>query len=109
MMRVHQYAKNALIFLPILAAHLFTVEAFTQAILAFVAFSLCASSIYILNDLVDLQDDRGHRSKCKRPLPSGAIPLMHGVVAIPILFWARWLLEPLYRCPSSACCSAISP
>ncbi len=86
MMRVHQYAKNALIFLPILAAHLFTVEAFTQAILAFVAFSLCASSIYILNDLVDLQDDRGHRSKCKRPLPSGAIPLMHGVVAIPILF-----------------------
>jgi 4-hydroxybenzoate polyprenyltransferase len=62
------------------------VEAFTQAILAFVAFSLCASSIYILNDLVDLQDDRGHRSKCKRPLPSGAIPLMHGVVAIPILF-----------------------
>ncbi len=86
MMRVHQYAKNALIFLPILAAHLFTVEAFTQAFLAFVAFSLCASSIYILNDLVDLQDDRGHRSKCKRPLPSGAIPLMHGVIAIPILF-----------------------
>nr|WP_312890870.1 UbiA family prenyltransferase [Microvirga aerilata] len=86
MMRVHQYAKNALIFLPILAAHLFTVEAFAQALLAFVAFSLCASSIYILNDLVDLQDDRGHRSKCKRPLPSGAIPLMHGVIAIPILF-----------------------
>jgi 4-hydroxybenzoate polyprenyltransferase/phosphoserine phosphatase len=86
MMRVHQYAKNALIFLPILAAHLFTIEAFTQALLAFVAFSLCASSIYILNDLVDLQDDRGHRSKCKRPLPSGAIPLMHGVIAIPILF-----------------------
>jgi 4-hydroxybenzoate polyprenyltransferase len=83
---VHQYAKNALIFLPILAAHLFTVEAFTQALLAFVAFSLCASSIYILNDLVDLQDDRAHRSKCKRPLPSGAIPLMHGVIAIPILF-----------------------
>ena len=67
MLRVHQYAKNALIFLPLLAAHLFTLEAFAQAILAFVAFSLCASSIYILNDLVDLQDDRGHRSKCKRP------------------------------------------
>ncbi len=88
MLRVHQYAKNALIFLPLLAAHLFTLEAVTQAVLAFIAFSLCASSIYILNDLVDLQDDRGHRSKCKRPLPSGAIPLMHGVMAIPVLFLA---------------------
>ncbi|WP_343234414.1 UbiA family prenyltransferase [Microvirga terrestris] len=86
MLRVHQYAKNALIFLPLLAAHLFTLEAVTQAVPAFVAFSLCASSIYILNDLVDLQDDRRHRSKCKRPLPSGAISLMHGVMAIPVLF-----------------------
>jgi 4-hydroxybenzoate polyprenyltransferase/phosphoserine phosphatase len=86
MLRVHQYAKNALVFVPLLTSHLFTLEAFAQALLAFVAFSLCASSIYILNDLVDLQDDRGHRSKCNRPLASGAIPLMHGVIAIPILF-----------------------
>jgi len=86
MFRVHQYAKNALIFVPLLTSHLFTMEALTQALLAFVAFSLCASSIYILNDLVDLQDDRRHRSKCNRPLACGAIPLMHGVVAIPILF-----------------------
>jgi 4-hydroxybenzoate polyprenyltransferase/phosphoserine phosphatase len=86
MMRMHQYAKNALIFVPLLTAHLFTPEAVSQSILAFVAFSLCASSIYILNDLVDLQDDRNHRSKCNRPLASGAIPLMHGVIAIPVLF-----------------------
>jgi 4-hydroxybenzoate polyprenyltransferase/phosphoserine phosphatase len=86
MLRVHQYAKNALVFVPLLMAHIFTVEAIFQAVLAFVAFSLCASSIYILNDLVDLQDDRGHRSKCNRPLASGAIPLMHGVIAIPVLF-----------------------
>nr|WP_193557346.1 UbiA family prenyltransferase [Microvirga pakistanensis] len=86
MLRVHQYAKNTLIFIPLLASHLFTVEAVAQALLAFVAFSLCASSIYILNDLVDLQDDRRHRSKCTRPLACGAIPLMHGVIAIPILF-----------------------
>jgi 4-hydroxybenzoate polyprenyltransferase len=88
MLRVHQYAKNTLVFVPLLTSHLFTGEAFLQAVLAFVAFSLCASSIYILNDLVDLQDDRGHRSKCNRPLASGAIPLMHGVIAIPILFLA---------------------
>jgi 4-hydroxybenzoate polyprenyltransferase/phosphoserine phosphatase len=86
MLRVHQYAKNALVFVPLLTSHLFTAEAFAQALLAFLAFSLCASSIYILNDLVDLQDDRGHRSKCNRPLACGAIPLMHGVIAIPALF-----------------------
>jgi 4-hydroxybenzoate polyprenyltransferase len=86
MLRVHQYAKNALVFVPLVTSHLFTGAAFTQALLAFVAFSLCASSIYILNDLVDLQDDRGHRSKCNRPLASGAIPLLHGLIAIPILF-----------------------
>lgn len=88
MLRVHQYAKNTLVFVPLLTAHLFILEAFVQAFLAFVAFSLCASSIYILNDLVDLKDDRHHRTKCKRPLASGAIPLMHGVVAIPVLFTA---------------------
>jgi 4-hydroxybenzoate polyprenyltransferase/phosphoserine phosphatase len=99
MMRVHQYAKNALIFLPLLAAHLFSVEAFTQAILAFVAFSLCASSIYILNDLVDLQDDRGHRSKCNRPLPSGAMPLMYGVMAIPVLFVAALTIASMVSLP----------
>lgn len=86
MLRVHQYAKNALIFLPLLTSHLFTAQALAQAFLAFVAFSLCASSIYILNDMVDLQDDRRHRSKCRRPLACGAIPLMHGVIAIPLLF-----------------------
>jgi 4-hydroxybenzoate polyprenyltransferase/phosphoserine phosphatase len=85
MLRVHQYAKNALVFLPLLTSHLFTLQGFANAALAFVAFSLCASSIYILNDLVDLQDDRGHRSKCNRPLACGAIPLQHGVAAIPVL------------------------
>lgn len=85
MLRVHQYAKNGLVFLPLLMAHVFTLEAALQAVLSFLAFSLCASSIYILNDLVDMKDDRAHRSKCKRPLASGAIPLMHGVVAIPLL------------------------
>jgi 4-hydroxybenzoate polyprenyltransferase len=86
MLRVHQYAKNALVFAPLATAHLFTAEALVQAVTAFIAFSLCASSIYILNDLVDLQDDRAHRSKCNRPLASGAVPLMHGVIAIPVLF-----------------------
>lgn len=92
LVRVHQYAKNALIFLPLLAAHLFQVEAAMQALLAAIAFSLCASSVYILNDLIDLPEDRVHRSKRNRPLASGAIPLMHGVLAAPLLFTAALLV-----------------
>ncbi|MFB2608553.1 UbiA family prenyltransferase, partial [Rhizobium phaseoli] len=53
--------------------------------LAFLAFSLCASGVYILNDLVDLQDDRGHRTKCRRPLACGDIPLSDAIAVIPIL------------------------
>lgn len=86
MLRVHQYAKNTLVFVPLLTSHLLTAGAIAHALIAFVAFSLCASSIYILNDLVDLQDDRRHRTKCNRPLACGAIPLMHGLIAIPLLF-----------------------
>jgi 4-hydroxybenzoate polyprenyltransferase len=56
-----------------------------SALLAFVAFSLCASSVYLLNDLIDLGADRQHPSKQRRPFASGAIPLAQGVVAIPIL------------------------
>lgn len=88
LLRVHQYAKNALVFLPLLAAHVITFGAIGQALAAFVAFSLCASSVYIVNDLVDLQDDRAHRSKCRRPLASGAMPLWQAVVAAPVLLIA---------------------
>jgi 4-hydroxybenzoate polyprenyltransferase/phosphoserine phosphatase len=86
LLRVHQYAKNALVLVPLFTSHLFTVETVAQALVALVAFSLCASSVYIVNDLVDLQADRAHRSKCSRPLACGAIPLAHGVVAAPLLF-----------------------
>jgi 4-hydroxybenzoate polyprenyltransferase/phosphoserine phosphatase len=99
LMRVHQYAKNALIFVPLLTSHHFAWDAIGSALLAFMAFSLCASSVYILNDLVDLQDDRGHRTKCERPLASGAIPLAHGVAAAPILFLAAIALATAVSLP----------
>ena len=85
MIRVHQWAKNALVFLPLLAGHAFGVEPAIQALLAFVAFSVCASGVYVLNDLIDLQDDRRHRTKCNRPLARGDIPLHSGVLAVPLL------------------------
>ncbi|PVE25752.1 UbiA family prenyltransferase [Microvirga sp. KLBC 81] len=99
MLRVHQYAKNALIFVPLLTSHLLTAGAIAHALTAFVAFSLCASSVYILNDLVDLQDDRRHRTKCNRPLACGAIPLMHGVIAIPLLFLSAIALAATVSLP----------
>jgi 4-hydroxybenzoate polyprenyltransferase/phosphoserine phosphatase len=99
LLRIHQYAKNTLIFVPLLAGHVFQAEAFGTALLAFLAFSLCASSVYVLNDLVDLQDDRLHRSKCTRPLACGAIPLHHGMLAMPVLFMAGMLIAAYVSLP----------
>jgi 4-hydroxybenzoate polyprenyltransferase/phosphoserine phosphatase len=84
-LRIHQYAKNALVFVPLVTSHAYSAESLARVCLAFVAFSLCASSVYLLNDLVDLTDDRKHPSKQKRPFARGAIPLAHGGVAIPLL------------------------
>ena len=85
-MRLHQWLKNALVFVPLFAAHRFTeIDLLAQAALAFLAYGLCASSVYLLNDLLDLAADRAHPRKCKRPFASGDLPLLHGVVLIPTL------------------------
>ncbi|CFQ96101.1 UbiA family prenyltransferase [Yersinia frederiksenii] len=85
--RIHQWAKNILIFIPILAAHEISKSSLLlDAMLAFIAFGFCASSVYLLNDLVDLEADREHKIKRNRPLASGAIPLIHGIIAAVILF-----------------------
>ncbi|RXA98576.1 MULTISPECIES: UbiA family prenyltransferase [Yersinia] len=85
--RIHQWAKNLLIFIPILAAHEISKSSLLlDATLAFIAFGFCASSVYLLNDLVDLEADREHKTKRNRPLASGAIPLIHGIIAAIILF-----------------------
>lgn len=86
-MRPHQWSKNLLVFLPILSAH--ELNEFGAAVAAFVAFSLTASSVYLLNDLVDLQADRAHPRKRLRPFASGALPIMHGFgLAIALLVLA---------------------
>lgn len=79
-MRPHQWLKNVLIFLPLLAAHQFSLDAWTAAVLAFVAFSLTASSVYILNDLLDLSADRAHPRKRRRPFASGAAGVAEGAL-----------------------------
>jgi 4-hydroxybenzoate polyprenyltransferase len=90
-LRVHQYAKNVLVFVPLLTAHAYGLPSFLSTLLAFVAFSLCASSVYLLNDLIDLGADRQHPSKQRRPFACGALPLAHGVMAIPVLLGLAYL------------------
>lgn len=74
-LRPHHWAKNALVFLPVLLAHAgMDVSNVLRALAAFVAFSLVASSVYVTNDLVDIETDRRHSSKRGRPFASGALP-----------------------------------
>lgn len=85
-LRVHQWAKNGLIFFPaILAMRIVEPEIFLKLILALPLLGLMASGTYILNDLLDLHADRAHRSKFKRPFASGRIKLWQGFVAAPTL------------------------
>ncbi len=79
-MRVHQWAKNVLIFVPLLLAHALHTRSFLQALAAFVCFSLCASSTYIVNDLLDIEADRRHPRKRRRPFASGDLQGKTGVL-----------------------------
>lgn len=87
-MRPHQWAKNLLVFFPLVASHQFTGIGLAQGLAAFVAFSLVASSVYLLNDLLDLASDRAHPRKRNRPLASGALSLRHGMTLVPLLLAA---------------------
>lgn len=87
--RLHQWLKNILIFLPLLLAHKFLdPAAWQQGLLGFLSFGLCASSVYVLNDLLDLADDRRHPDKKKRPFAAGTIPILHGAFMSPLLLAA---------------------
>lgn len=84
-MRPRQWLKNLLVFVPMLAGHEFDPWTLSASVVAFVAFSLCASSAYLLNDALDAQDDRVHPTKHKRPIASGALPLPVALVTSPLL------------------------
>jgi 4-hydroxybenzoate polyprenyltransferase len=91
--RLHQWVKNALIFLPAMLGHvLLRPQILSASVLAFLSFGLCASSVYLTNDLFDLRADRAHPRKRFRPLASGAITPRAGVVAAVLLFIAGAVL-----------------
>lgn len=84
--RVHQWAKNILVFLPMFLAHkIMDFQAWILAAQGFVAFSFLSSSVYVVNDLLDLDSDRAHPSNKHRPFASGDLPLSWGAVLAPIL------------------------
>ncbi len=79
-LRLHQWAKNALIFLPLVLAHTLAGSRVLSAVVAFFCFSLCASATYILNDLLDIEADRRHPRKRYRPFASGDMAAKSGVL-----------------------------
>ncbi len=92
-LRLHQWLKNALVFVPLLGAHQFSnASLLIQSVVAFLAFGFCASSVYILNDLLDLPDDRRHARKRNRPFAAGRIPITSGLLATPLLLVAAFAL-----------------
>jgi 4-hydroxybenzoate polyprenyltransferase/phosphoserine phosphatase len=92
-LRVHQWAKNVLVFVPALAAQmLWQPQVLWQCVLAFAAFCLAASGTYIVNDLLDLDSDRRHPSKRTRPLASGRLQITEGVAAAAALIGTSLLL-----------------
>lgn len=78
--RPHQWVKNVLLFVPLIAAHDFNPISLLMVLLGIAAFSAAASSIYIVNDLLDLEADRLHATKCNRPFASGAVNIRTGML-----------------------------
>ena len=85
-LRLNQWIKNLLLFVPLLATHqLGSIQSLATLVIAFISFSLCASSVYITNDLLDLESDRGHPRKKHRPFASARLPIALGVAIVPLL------------------------
>lgn len=84
-LRPHQWVKNILLFLPLLVAHDLSQASLATAFVAAIAFSLGASSIYILNDMLDLEADRRHPEKRNRPIASGRLPIKAAMAISTIL------------------------
>jgi 4-hydroxybenzoate polyprenyltransferase/phosphoserine phosphatase len=98
-LRLHQWAKNLLLFAPLAASHrLHEPGALAACLIAFLLFGLCASGGYLVNDLLDLDADRAHPRKKERPFAAGRLPLLHGMMVAAVLIVGAlalaWLVLP---------------
>jgi 4-hydroxybenzoate polyprenyltransferase/phosphoserine phosphatase len=90
--RLHQWAKNTLIFVPLLLAHQWTASSIAGGIVGFFSFGLCASATYIINDLLDIDADRKHPRKRRRPFAAGDLSVLSGLAAVLVLISAAGVL-----------------
>jgi len=113
LLRPQQYVKNALVFVPVFAAHQFSLGTFSKAAITFLAFCPVASSVYLLNDISDAEVDRLHPTKRNRPIAVGAIPPLGAAAVAPVLLliglalastvsWTLVLVLVAYFCVSCA-------
>lgn len=87
LLRPSQWIKNLFVFGPIIfGGALFDINALTEGIVAFLAFSFAASSIYCFNDIHDVADDRRHPEKCHRPIACGAVSVSQGYALMALMF-----------------------
>lgn len=90
--RLHQWAKNTLIFVPLLLAHAWNADNFAStfagAVTAFLSFGLCASATYIINDLLDIEADRKHPRKRRRPFAAGDLSAISGTAMVVLMLTA---------------------
>ncbi len=93
--RIHQWAKNVLLFVPLLLAHAFAPGLIAGTVLGFFSFCLGASATYIVNDLLDLEVDRRHPRKRRRPFASGDLSVLSGVVVMVLFLLASIVLALL--------------
>ena len=87
LLRPQQWVKNLFVFLPLFFdRHLFDVEYLLPCVLVFFAFCFAASGIYCLKDIIDVEADRKHPEKCKRPIASGAVSQRAGYIIMAVCF-----------------------
>jgi 4-hydroxybenzoate polyprenyltransferase/phosphoserine phosphatase len=92
-LRPHQWAKNVLVLVPLFTAHLLgDLTALGCALAGLIAFCLCASSVYLINDMLDLEADRGHPRKSQRPFACGDLSIATGLMLVPVLMGAAALI-----------------
>ncbi|HEY5329811.1 MAG TPA: UbiA family prenyltransferase [Acidobacteriaceae bacterium] len=90
--RLHQWTKNTLIFVPLLLAHAWKLGTIAAASIAFFSFGMCASATYIINDLLDIEHDRRHPRKRRRPFAAGDLSVIAGIGAVALLLAASFTL-----------------
>ena len=96
-LRPHQWVKNVLLFVPLILAHEITsVDKIFTILIALLAMSLCASSTYILNDLLDIESDRHHSTKRNRPFAAGLISIPNGLTMALFLLLLSFLVGLLF-------------